>query len=469
MANKGIKKIDNTNQKEKKLSLKDRDWTKGNVVLSILLLSGPLMVTQVLNMIGQPIDMYWVGKLGTTAMAGVSTGGALIRIMITAMMGLGVGMRAIIARFVGEGDHEGAIRVAMHGFIAGGIYTLLVVTVGVLFARPALTLLGVEPDVIAEGVPYVRIMSIGMAIMTFRMICEGVMQASGDATTPLKISIFFRVTHFILDPLLILGVWIFPRMGVSGAALTNVLAQSFGLMLGIWILFSGRTRLKLVFTGFYFDFDIMWRIIKVGFPFVIIGMQMSIQHLTMMKMVVPFGTVAVAAHASVGTNIDMFLIMMIMGLGLGSGVMAGQNIGAGKPERARKAAWAALGFSEIICFLYAGFVFFYAEYIVSAINNDPQLVELASSFLRITCVGYLAAGFIAVLKHTIAGAGDTVPAMIVELGHMWVVMVPLAYFLSHKTGLGMFGIRWAVVVGVYAGALGYYIYFRTGKWQFKKV
>ena len=469
MENKGIKERFKSIKKAEKVPLKERDWTKGNIVTSILLLSGPLMVTQLLNMIGQPIDMYWVGKLGTTAMAGVSTGGAIIRLMITAMMGLGVGMRAIIARHEGEGDREGAIRVAMHGFIAGGIYTLFVVTVGVIFARPALVLLGIEPDVIAEGVPYVRIMSIGMAIMTFRMICEGVMQASGDATTPLKISILFRVTHFILDPLLILGLWIFPRMGVSGAALTNILAQSLGLVLGIWVLFSGRTRLKLVFKGFYFDFGIMWRIIKIGFPFTIIGMQMSLQHLTMMKMVVPFGTVAIAAHASVGANIDMILIMLIMGLGLGSGVMAGQNLGAGKPERAQKAAWVALGFSEVICFIYAGFVFFYAEHIVGAINNDPHLIELASSFLRIMCVGYLAAGFIAVLKHTIAGAGDTIPAMVVELGHMWIVMIPLAYFLSHKTGLGMFGIRWAAVIGVYAGALGYYVYFRTGKWKLKKV
>jgi putative MATE family efflux protein len=325
-----------------------------------------------------------------------------------------------------------------------------------------------EAEVIAEGAPYMRIMFVGAAAMTFRMLAEGIMQSSGDTLTPMRISILFRAFHTALCPFLVFGLWIFPQLGVRGAALTNVLSQSLGLGLGIWILFSGRTRLRLTLSGFQLDLNMIWRIVRIGIPAAIIGMQMGLIHIVMMSFMVPYGTLAVASHM-LGQRLEMLMVTLLMGLGMGAGVLVGQNLGAGRPERAEKTGWLALGIAEGLMVLGSLVLLLGAEQIIKIFNTDPPLVALAGSFLRIAAVGYLVIASIAIMKHLLAGAGDTVPAMIFEIGHLWVVMLPLAYILPRYYHLGVYGIRWAIVTGVYAGAAAYLIYFQMGKWKKKRV
>jgi len=183
---------------------------------------------------------------------------------------------------------------------------------------------------------------------------------------------------------------------------------------------------------------------------------------------IPFGTLGVAAH-TLGQRLDMVMFMLIMGLGMGAGVLAGQNLGAGQPERAERGGWLALGVAEGTMIIFSAVILLWAENIISIFNAEPELVKLASSFLRIAVVGYLVSGFIAVFQHVLTGAGDTIPALIIEVGHMWLVMVPLALLLPQLTDLGVYGIRWAMVAGVLVGAVAYVIYFRTGRWKRKRI
>jgi putative MATE family efflux protein len=445
-----------------------RDWTEGSIIRNLLVLSWPLMISQCLNMIGPTIDMIWVGKLGAASIAGVGVGGMVVMFMMAAMMGLAVGTRAMIARFVGEGDAEGANNAAKQAFVVGACFAATVGTIGIYFSEQILVILRMEADVIAEGAPYMRIMFVGAAAMTFRMLAEGIMQSSGDTITPMRISILFRAFHTALCPFLVFGLWIFPQLGVRGAALTNVLSQGLGLGLGIWVLFSERTRLRLTLSRFRLDFNMIWRIVRIGIPAAIIGMQMGLIHIVMMTFMVPFGTVAVAAHI-IGQRLEMLMNTLIMGLGMGAGVLAGQNLGAGQPERAEKTGWLALGIAEGMMILGSVALLLGSEYVVKVFNTDPPLVALAASFLRIAAVGYLALASISVLKHVLGGAGDTIPAMIFEVGHLWVVMLPLAFLLPGFHNLGVYGIRWAIVIGIYAGAVAYLIYFQMGRWKQKRV
>ena len=200
--------------------------------------------------------------------------------------------------------------------------------------------------------------------------------------TPMKIAVLFRVLHVALCPALVFGWWIFPRLGVSGAALTNVISQSLGTVLGLWVLFTGRSRLRLTLRNFRFIPNIIWRIVKIGVPASITGIERSFANLVLMWFVVPFGTLAVAAHSLI-QRVDSFIHMPAMGLGQASGVLAGQNLGARQPERAERTAWLAAGlFTGIMCIASVP-VFLWAEYIVRIFNTEPGLVEIASTFLRI--------------------------------------------------------------------------------------
>ncbi len=446
----------------------DRDWTKGSTFRNLLSLSWPMVINESLWVVGMTVDMIWVGKLGAASIAGVGVAGMLVWLLMSARWGLSVGTRAMIARFVGAGDAEGANHVARQAFVISGIYAIIVTSIGLFLAEPILILFGLEADVVAEGSAYMRIMFVGSAAMSFRVMAEGIMQASGDTVTPMRIAIGYRLFHAVLVPFLIFGWWIFPRLGVSGAATTNVISQSLGLAFALWFLFTGRTRLRLTLKNFYLDRAIIWRIVKIGIPASVSGMERTFTNLALMWIIVPFGTLAVAAHTVV-QRIETILIMPSMALGTAAGVLAGQNLGAGQPGRAEKSGWQAVGFAEAIMLIGSLIILLWDESIISVFRTDPGVVETGSAFLRIATVGYLVFGFLLALMTCLNGVGDTLPPMLITLIGMWVVQLPLAFFLSTAAGLGVNGVRWAIVTGVVMRAVAYAAYFRLGRWKRKVI
>ncbi len=446
----------------------DRDWTKGSIIGSLWGLSWPIMITQLVTTLGPTVDMIWIGKLGAASVAGAGVSGMVVMLMNTARMGLQMGTRAMVARFVGEGNNERANHVAQQTFVISVAFALVMALIGIFFADKIMGLLGLEPEVVAEGAAYLRIRLIGMVTMSFQMMSQSIMQASGDAVTPTKIAVGARLFHIALCPFLVFGLWIFPRLGVSGAALTGVISQGIGGGLGLWMLYSGRTRLRLTFKNFRFDWNIIWRIVKIGVPAMVNGMGRTGATLVLTLFVVPFGTYAVAAH-SLMERIDRFIQMPAMAMGQAAGVLAGQNLGAGYPERAEKTGWLAAGLFTGFIVIAATIVYFSAGNIISLFDNEPGVVEIGGTFLRIMLITYLVFGFVQVMMQCINGVGDTIVPMLVTLLTMGGIMVPLAYFLPHHTGLGVYGVRWAMVTGNVTRAVIYATYFKLGRWKKKRI
>ena len=445
-----------------------KDWTKGSVFRNLLSLAWPMTISQSLTMLGPTIDMIWVGKLGVASIAGVGVSAMAVMVVNSARMGLTTGTRAMIARFVGAGDAGGANHIAQQAFVISVAFSTVMAVIGILLAESILVLLGVEADVVAEGAAYLRIMFVGSVAMSFRMMAESIMQASGDSVTPMRIAVVFRLLHVAICPFLIFGWWIFPRMGVSGAATTNVVSQSLGVGLGLWFLFSGRTRLRLTLRNFRLDPSIIWRIVKIGIPASITGIERSFAGLVLMWFVVPFGTVAVAGHSLI-QRIGSFMHMPAMGVGQAAGVLAGQNLGAKKPERAERTAWLAAGLFTGVMVIGSLVMFFWAEKVVGIFNTEPGLVEITSTFLRIEIVAYLVFGLVMVFTQCLNGVGDTMIPMLTTLLTMWLVQVPLAFFLPRYTNLGVYGVRWAIVIAIVMRAVIYTAYFRSGRWKHKRV
>jgi putative MATE family efflux protein len=446
----------------------DRDWTQGNILHNLLSLSWPIIISQTFTIMGPTIDMIWLGKLGTASIAGVGISTMIVQIMNAARMGLQTGTRAMVARFVGADDKEGANHVGQQAFVITVAFSIVMAIIGALFARQMLGLFGLETDVIEEGAAYMRIHLIGMVTMSFQMMTQGIMQASGDTVTPMKVSVASRIFHIVLCPFLIFGWWIFPMMGVSGAALTGVIAQGIAGGLGLWILWSGRTRLRLTLKNFKFDGNMIWRITRIGIPATINGAERNVANLLVTWFVVPFGTAAVAAH-SLLQRVDRFINMPSMGLGQSAGVLAGQNLGAGKPERAERTGWTASFITSGFMFIVALIVWFWADQIIRIFNTDPELVKIAGTFLRITIVSYLVFGFVQTLMRCLNGLGDTIVPMLTTLLTMWGVQVPVAYFLSQVDSIGVYGIRWGLVSANVMRAVIYSTYFKMGRWKKKRI
>ena len=446
----------------------DKDWTQGSIIGNLLGLSWPMIVSSMFNMLGPTIDMVWVGKLGSASIAGVGVSGMVVMVINSARMGLQTGTRAIIARFWGADDKEGAIHVAQQALVVSTIFAVVMAAIGIFLAEPILRVMGVEPDVVSEGAAYMRIMLVGSVAMSFRMMAEGTMQASGDAVNPMRIIMLARLLHTAICPFLVFGWWISPRLGVSGAALTNVISQGLGGVVALWFLFSGRTRLHLTLKKFYFDGGMIWRIVRIGIPATVTGLERSFANLVLVKLIVPFGTVAVAAHSLV-QRVDSFIHMPAQGMGQASGVLAGQNLGAGQPERAERTGWIAAGLFTGVMVIGSLVIWFWAEQVIGIFNTEPDLVKVASVFLRIEIVSYMVFGVVMVLTQCLNGVGDTLIPMITTLVTMWAVQVPLAYFLPQITDLGVYGVRWGIVSAIALRAVIYGVYFKMGRWKRKRV
>jgi Na+-driven multidrug efflux pump len=198
------------------------------------------------------------------------------------------------------------------------------------------------------------------------------------------------------------------------------------------------------------------------------SLQRSFGSLALTWFVIPFGTRAVAAH-SIVARVDMFLFMPSMGFGSGAGVLVGQNLGANQPERAERGAWLALGLVAVFMAICSAAILIWAENIMAIFTPDPQLIDLGAVFLRIATASYLVIAPVSVLQSCISGAGDTLPNMIISIAMIWAVQLPLALFLSRFTGLGVFGVRWAIVASTLTGTIIYLTYFKLGRWKTKRV
>lgn len=445
-----------------------KDWTKGSIIHNLLLLSYPIIILNGLWQVNQILEMIWIGKLGAASIAGVGIAGLIIMLMITVRGGLSMGERAMVARFIGRGDVAAANHIVGQAFIISIAYGAVSAAIGILLTEPIFSLFGLEANATTEGVAYLRILLIGLVTESFWITSFTVMQASGDSVTPMKIAIFIRSINAVLCPFFVLGWWIFPRLGVSGAAIAYIIVMSMGMSICLWTLFTGHTRLQLTLKGFRPDLKIIWRMLKIGIPASIMGLGRSFGDLALTWFMTPFGTLAVAAH-SLTYRIEIFIRMPGASLGIGAGVLVGQNLGAGQPNRASRSGWLALGVAEVFIVICSIILLVWAENIIRFFNADPELVKLGSTFLRIAVVGFLVMYFVHILQMCISGAGDTMPPMLITLAMLWLVQLPLAFLLSRFTELGVYGVRWAIVISFFVGAISFMAYFWQGRWKRKNI
>ncbi|MDD5191236.1 MAG: MATE family efflux transporter [Dehalococcoidales bacterium] len=446
----------------------NRDWTQGSISGNLLTLAWPIIISSSLNMLGPTFDAIWVGRLGADAVAGVGVAGIIVGVVNSILMGIFSGMGALISRSIGAGDKEAAVNAARQGFVVGIFLSILMAVIGTFFSGHLLRMLGLQPDVVALGAAYLSIQFIGMVSMVFEWLTNTIMQASGDTMNPMRIALVARLFAIALSPCLVFGVWIFPKMGVRGPAVAGVITFAIGGAIGLWLLLSQRSRLKIDFKGFRPDFKIIGKMVKIGLPAAINGAQMSVVGLVVMDVVAKFGTVAVAANTIV-SRVEGVIYMPGMGLGNAAGVLAGQNLGAQKPERAEKSGWTAAGLVVIGMLVFCSVLLLWANPIVRIFSNDPDVIHIGGNFLRIACVGYMIVGVSLVLPACLNGAGDTFIPMIAGIVSMWGAQIPLAYTLPNIHGLGVYGIRWAIVAAVWIRALTYIFYFRGGRWKRRKV
>ena len=443
-----------------------KDLTEGSIIRNIWYLALPTMLGNVLQNAFSIVDMKFVGKLGPSAMAAVGMSGIVLGTLFVVIRGGYMGTVALVARAIGAKNQEEAENVAVQSLFLGLFCYAAIAIIGYPLAPVILKLLRAGEDVIAEGVPYIRVLFLGSVMMIVGIVLSSVLRAAGDAITPLIILVISTVLNIVLDPILIFGLWGFPRLGVAGSAWATVIARSTGTFILLWLFLRGRAVVKLRLRNAKVDFALMWRIIRIGVFASLQGVMRNISGLVLTPIVANYGTSAIAAYG-LGMRLRMVVMMPAFGLGSAVSTLVGQNLGAGKPERAERTAWvtAGTGFA-FMTFLGVLYIVF-AKDIIGFFNTDIDVVKTGVSYMRIIACTFGFIGLGVILGRAFSGAGDTIsPLVITAIGFVG-LRVTLSVLFSSLMGLK--GVWFGVTASTVIQGLMTAFWFNKGRWKSKKV
>jgi len=445
---------------------KRRDLTEGNIIKNIWYLALPTMATSALWDLFNIVDMIFVGKLGPSAIAAVSMCGIMMGMIFALAIGITTGTIALVSRFFGAKDFETADKVVVQTIFLAITASVIIGIGGYLLAEPIMRLLGAEGEVVDLGSLYFKIIAICSFTIFLTFSLTSTLRGAGDAVTPMKVLVFSSLLNIILDPLLIFGIWIFPKMGVAGSALATVIARGVGMLLLINIFLKGHSYFHLKPKDFKLDFRIIGKIIRIGFFGSLQVFVRNISMLVLLRIVASYGTFAVAAY---GICMRLRLATMMPGFGLSqaSAILVGQNLGAQKPGRAAKSAWITVSLYELLMGFFAVLILIFAPYIIKVFNTNPEVVRIGIQFIRILSLTLVFIALSLVIGRAFNGAGDTLSPMIITGFSLLLFRIPVTILLAKMLGvIGIwFGITLSDIVqgGIMSG------WFLKGKWKEKKI
>jgi putative MATE family efflux protein len=445
-----------------------RDYTAGSLNRAILLLAVPMVLEMVLESLFAVVDVFWVGRLGANAVATVGLTESMLSLVFAVGMGLSLSTTAMVARRIGEKDREGAAVAAVQAIALGIMVSLAIGLPCGLLGPRLLRLMGASAEIVSVGSGYTRICLGGGGAVLLLFLNNAIFRGAGDAAIAMRLLWVSNIINLVLDPCLIFGVGPFPRMGVTGAALATLIGRSIGVIYQFYRLLKGTERIHVLVRQLRLRFDVLWRLVRVSLTGIL---QFAIAHTSwigLVRIVSIFGAAALAGY-TIAIRIVIFVILPSWGLSNAAATLVGQNLGAGKPERAEIAVWRT-GLYNMIFLGTVGVLFvLFAEPVVRLFTHDAEVVSLAASCLRIVSCGNIGYAYGMVMLQAFNGAGDTVTPTIVNFFGFWLLEIPLAYWLAIRMQMQSKGAFWAIVIaeGAIAGASA--ILFKQGRWKRQKI
>jgi putative MATE family efflux protein len=341
--------------------------------------------------------------------------------------------------------------------------------VGVIFAENIYRLLGAEQEVIDIGLPFMRLMYGTCGVIVFLFLLNGIFRGAGDAAIALRVLIIANGLNIVLDPMFIFGIGFFPEWGVTGAAVATVIGRTVGVAYAAWALF-GRSNGRLHVRAEHWTFDpkLLWSLLSISGTAIVQFLIGTLSWSGLIRIVAAFGTVAVAGY-QIGLRVIVFVILPAVGLANAAATLVGQNLGAGKPERAEKSVWLASGLNAVLLGLAGLFFVLFPDVVVSIFTSDARVASYARDCLQIVGYGYAFYGLGMVMESAFNGAGDTWTPTYLNLIVFWMFEIPLAYLLANYYGYGPQGVFWAITLAFSLLAVSAALLFKRGKWKLKTV
>lgn len=437
------------------------DLVSGPLSRAVVRLALPAVGSALLQLLFLLVDIFWVGRiLGASALAAVSTAGYAVWILASLAEMVGVGLTAVGARRHGEGAHGLAAVVAGTTTTVALIGGVVIASGGWLLVPTLFAIMRTPPDVTELGRLYLSTYLLGAPLVLGFFAVEATFRASGDTRTPLALLAASVLLTVVLDPLLITGAGPFPALGIAGAAIAAVLTRGGVLALGFAIL----VRRRLVRLSGW-DLKSALTVLRVGAPTAAYGVFFSAVYVGLARITTRYGVPALAA-LGIGHKLEGLSYMVATGFALASATLVGQNLGAGRPDRARRAGWTTACYAGGVGVVAALAFLAFPDYLVGVFTRDSSVVAAGASYLRIMSIVQVTMGVEIVLEAALGGAGYTFQPML-WMGLITAARIPLAAWLAGA--LGVAGVWWAISITAVARGVAMAILWRGDAWQRVKV
>ncbi|MFO8034513.1 MAG: MATE family efflux transporter [Candidatus Bipolaricaulota bacterium] len=438
------------------------------VLPTLVRLAWPIVVGHLLHLTYQLVDTFWVGRLGAEPLAAVSVSFPIIFIVFSLAAGFSIAGVALVSQHSGAAQREEASLAAgqVIGFSLALAFTLA--ALGLAFGRPLLMWVGAGPEVLPLAWTYFSILTGGIPLIFVFFVFAAVLEGTGDTITPMKLKIASVLLNIVLDPLLIFGWFLFPEMGIAGAAVATVVSRLASATVGVYILVSGRRGLTVRPRHLVPRPSLIKQVVRIGTPAALGTSAVAVAMTVMTSIVAAFGTYALAAWG-VGNRVLSLIRMPSMGFARATGVLVGQHLGADQPRAASRSAWTGVAVNVGIMALVVLAFQFGAGLIMRLFSQDIEVIEIGAQYLRWGAAAYGLLAIQQVLGGALDGAGQTMQKMLFLLLSMWALQIPLSVVFSANLGLGVNGVWYAVFVAKLVGASAIALWFLRGTWQRKVI
>jgi len=454
------------------------DLTSGGIGKPLFFLAMPIVVTNLFQTAYNLADTFWLGQYSTDALAAISFAFPMVFLLISLGMGISVAGSVLVAQYTGAGEERKADHAASQTMTFSVLASLLLGGVGYLFIEDFLSLMGASADVLPLATSYMEVVSLGLAAMFGFAVFIALMRGYGDTITPMLVMFGSVVLNIVIDPFLIFGWTVvenaplvgtisFPELGIQGAAIATVFSRAVALVVGLVVMFRGTRGVQLRLRDLVPEFGALKRIARIGLPASIEGTGRALSMNLLLFIVASFPDPVVAAYG-IGTRVFSVVFLPAIAVARGVETMTGQNMGAGKPERAERAAGLAAKVLFGVLAVAGLVVFVYPEPIVSVFvgagqTDTARVVEVGAQFLRYVALTF---GFIGIMRAytgSFRGAGKTMTAAAISVFTLGVVRFPVAWLTAGP--LGETGIWLSFAISNVVGAVVAYGLYRRGTWR----
>ena len=426
--------------------------TQGKVSKHLKRLTVPMIWGILAILSFQLVDTYYISLLGTQALAAITFTFPVTMVIFSLIMGMGIAMSSVLSRQIGQGSAENVRRIATHGIVLAFVIGILLAIGGILLHNQIFRAMGADAGMLPLIHQYMMIWFAGAVFVTLPMVGNASIRATGDTMTPALIMTIAAVFNAVLDPVMIFGLFGFPRMELQGAALATVIANGMAMLAGLYVL-AVKKKILTLEPHWHLLGDSAKKLFMIALPAGLTSILQPVTNATLIYFLTDFGTEAVAAFGAV-SRVEAMAFVIIMALAVGMSPVLGQNWGAKRFDRVHETLKIALSFAVIWSLFIALILGVFARQIGSLFSDDSDVIRIAALFFWMVPISYAAGNLVPGWGSAFNAIGYPQRSFLMLFVKLFVLQIPLAW--AGHLWFGVPGVFGAIAVTNLVTGLGFH-------------